>query len=69
MKFLNGWKTIIGVVVSIATPIVAAGGDLGKVGAKILDIVQHGDAVVAGAAALLTTLGIIHKVEKSDPAN
>lgn len=66
MKFLNGWKTIIGVVVTIATPLVAAGGDLGKVGAKVVDIVQHGDAVVAGMAALLTALGIIHKVEKSN---
>lgn len=60
MKFLNGLKTIIGVVGSVVLVIAP------KVG---LDVVQSaGDQVYGiaqGVFGLLTILGVIHKVEKS----
>lgn len=65
MKFLNGFKTIIGIAGTLATPLIALGGSVGNV-------VQHGvnalPAVyqtVEGAFLMLTALGIIHKVEKA----
>jgi hypothetical protein len=64
MKFLNGWKTIIGTVVSVGAVLVSAGGDLGKVAAKAVEIVGHADAIVVGAGALLAALGLVHKGEK-----
>jgi len=69
MKFLNGWKTILGAAGSIA---VIVGGALGKnVGVipgviqTLSDIGEHINAVILGGAAVLGTLGVIHKVEKS----
>lgn len=60
MNFLNGFKTIIGLVgtvVSVVVPkidpgIVTAAGD-------------HVVGIVQGAFGLLTVLGVIHKIQKA----
>lgn len=60
MNFLNGLKTIIGVVGSVITIVIP----------KFTPVVVNavGDQVLAvaqGVFGLLLTLGIVHKVEKS----
>lgn len=69
MKFLNGWKTILGAAGSVA---VIVGGALGKnvgvipgVVQTLSDIGEHINAVILGGSAVLGALGIIHKAEKS----
>lgn len=64
MNFLNGFKTIIGVlgsVVAIVLPKVAPG-VVQAVGDQVVGIAQ-------GVFGLLTALGIIHKVEKAQAAD
>lgn len=60
MKFLNGWKTILGVA-GIVLPMVIAP-------EKAHDVITHADSIVVGAAGLLTILGVIHKTEKASAA-
>lgn len=64
MKFLNGWKTILGAVGILATPLIATGGDLGAVAGKVVEAGQHLDAVIMGGAGVLTVLGVLHKIDK-----
>lgn len=72
MKFLNGWKTLLGILTTAAAVIVpSVGGDASLVPAvsdQVGNIVEHGSALVAGIGATLTTLGLIHKVEKKRAA-
>lgn len=65
MKFLNGFKTIIGVIGAIATPLVAVGGDIGKIAQDGISALPHVYTTVEGAFLALTAIGIIHKVEKA----
>ncbi len=65
MKFLDGWKTVLGVVGAASTVLIASGGDLSKVGHTVVQIGTNADAVVTGAFGLLAALGIVHKVQKS----
>lgn len=59
MKFLNGFKTIIGLVGSVVTVLIP------KVTPDIVSAVSdHAVAVAQGVFGLLTVLGVIHKVEK-----
>lgn len=61
MKFLNGFKTIlgtIGTIVSVLVPSVRP--DL------ITGIGDHVVGIVQGASALLLALGLIHKAEKAN---
>lgn len=63
MKFLNGFKTLIGVLGTVATVL------LPKIAPGVVQAV--GDAAVnvaTGIFGLLGALGIIHKVEKSSDA-
>jgi hypothetical protein len=63
MKFLNGFKTIVGVVGSVLTVLIP------KLDPSIISGVgDHLFAVAQGVFGLLTVLGIIHKVEKSKPS-
>lgn len=58
MKFLNGFKTIlgaVGMVVTIAAPSLAP---------AIGEAAPHAISVAQGVFGLLTVLGIIHKAEK-----
>jgi hypothetical protein len=60
MKFLNGWKTIIGVIGTVATVLVP------KLDPAIIPAIgDHAVGLIQGAFGLLTALGIIHKVEKA----
>lgn len=59
MKFLNGWKTFLGVAGTVLTVV------LPKVDPAILGgALNDANNVVVGAFGLLTLLGVIHKVEK-----
>jgi len=64
MKFLNGWKTILGIVGTVGTVLVASGGDIGKVASVVIAASQHADSIILGASGLLTVLGLVHKAEK-----
>ena len=64
MKFLNGWKTILGIAGTVVTIGVGAGGDVGMVAGKIGEFAGNADAVVSGAFGMLAVLGLIHKGEK-----
>lgn len=60
MKFLDGFKTVlgaVGVVVSVVAPKVAP--------ALIVGAIESINNMAVGAFSLLTILGIVHKVEKS----
>lgn len=62
MKFLNGFKTVIGVIGSVVLVLAP------RVSADVVQAV--GDqvyGVAQGIFGLLTILGIIHKVEKKVP--
>lgn len=65
MKFLNGFKTIIGVLGAVATPLIAVGGDVGKIAQDGISALPHIYSTVEGAFLALTAIGIIHKVEKA----
>lgn len=61
MKFLNGLKTIIGVVGTVITVLIP------KVTPEIVTTVgDHTVAIAQGVFGLLTVLGIIHKAEKAN---
>lgn len=60
MKFLNGWKTILGVAGTLGA-IVFPHVDPGVLGGAL----DNANNVVTGAFGLLTVLGIIHKAEKA----
>ena len=64
MKFLNGWKTILGVAGTVGTLLYGAGGKLGAIAGSGLEVAGHLDAVAMGAFGILTVLGVVHKVEK-----
>lgn len=60
MNFLNGFKTIIGVlgtIVSVALPKVAPD--------VVTAIGNHAVDIAQGVFGLLTALGLIHKAEKA----
>lgn len=60
MKFLNGWKTVLGIAGSVITIV------LPKVDPAVLGgALNDANNVVTGAFGLLTLLGIVHKVEKA----
>lgn len=59
MKFLNGWKTALGVVGTLVT-LVYPRVDPTVLGGALNDA----NNVVVGAFGLLTLLGVVHKVEK-----
>ncbi len=59
MKFLNGWKTILGVAGTVGALVFP------RVDPSILGgALESANNVVTGAFGLLTILGIIHKGEK-----
>jgi hypothetical protein len=64
VKFLNGWKTILGIVGTVVTVGVGAGGDVGAIASKVGEFAGNADAVVTGAFGMLTVLGVAHKLEK-----
>mgnify|MGYP001160660381 CR=1 FL=1 len=64
MKFLNGFKTVIGIIGAVATPLVALGGDVGRIATDGIAALPHVYSTVEGAFLTLATLGIIHKAEK-----
>ncbi len=64
MKFLNGFKTAIGIIGAIATPVIALGGNVGQVVQDGVSALPHLYATVEGGFLMLTALGIIHKAEK-----
>ncbi len=59
MKFLDGFKTILGSVVLIAS--IAAP----KIAPQIADAAPHVLNIVQGGAGVLLALGVIHKREKA----
>jgi hypothetical protein len=64
VKFLNGWKTIIGTLGTAVTIGVATGGDVGQIAQKVGEFAGNADAVISGAFGMLAVLGLIHKGEK-----
>ena len=67
MKFLNGWKTVLGLVGTVGTIIISSGGKVGAIASTVVQVFGHVDSVVAGVFGALTVVGIIHKVEKKTP--
>jgi hypothetical protein len=60
MKFLDGLKTVIGVIGTVASVLIP------KVTPDVVNVVgDHTMAIAQGVFGLLTVLGIIHKVEKA----
>jgi hypothetical protein len=68
MQFLNGFKTIIGAVGTIATPLIALGGHVGKIATDGVSALGPAYQTVEGAFLTLLALGIIHKTEKAKAA-
>lgn len=74
MRFLNGWKTILGIATTVASVVVPAivggtGGIVTEVAGQLEHIGDNISSVVAGAGAILTLLGLKHRREKkTDPA-
>lgn len=66
MKFLNGWKTILGAIGTVVVPLVAVGGKVGELAGKVAEVGQHVDIALTGVFGALLALGIVHKVEKSN---
>lgn len=58
MKFLNGFKTIIGAVGLAVVALADA--------SVIVLVPEKARPYITGAAAMLTALGLIHKKEKAD---
>lgn len=65
MRFLNGWKTFLGVVGMFTTVAVSAGGDFARIGEVVGNVAGNLDGVVLGAFGTLAALGVIHKGEKA----
>lgn len=64
MKFLDGLKTLIGVVGTVVTVV------LPKVSpAVVVAVGDHVFSVAQGVFGVLTLLGVIHKVEKKAEAD
>lgn len=62
MQFLNGFKTVIGLLGTVAAVLVPhIAPTIQAAAPQVVDIAQ-------GAFGLLLTLGIIHKVEKANTA-
>ena len=59
MKFLNGWKTILGLVLQVAV-CVLNGGNIMTCAQNVLTTPEG----QAGIAAGITAIGLAHKVEK-----
>lgn len=59
MKFLNGFKTVIGVAGTVASLVAP------KILPVITDAAPHAINIAQGAFGLLMVLGIIHKSEKA----
>lgn len=68
MKFLNGFKTIIGIIGAVATPLVAVGGNVGKIASDGIAALPHIATTVEGGFLTLLALGLIHKAEKASAA-
>lgn len=64
MKFLNGLKTAIGIIGAVATPVIALGGDVGRIVSDGLSALPHVYTAIEGGFLALTAIGVIHKVEK-----
>lgn len=68
MKFLNGWKTIIG---TSGTIILIAAHTLITVdpcrSTFVQGLVENGLDFAIGGTSLLSLIGIIHKIEKAKP--
>lgn len=63
MKFLDGWKTIIGLVGTVVTVLVP------KLDPSLVaGIGEHATGIVQGVFGLLAVLGVIHKAEKKSAA-
>lgn len=59
MKFLDGWKTVIGLVGTVVTILVP------KLDPNLVTgIGEHATGIVQGVFGLLAVLGIVHKTEK-----
>ena len=59
MKWLNGWKTILGVVL-LAVVCILNGGNIGECVTSTLSSPQGQEGIALG----LTAVGLLHKVEK-----
>lgn len=68
MKFLNGYKTVLGIGLTLASVILPAIGKdasiLPAIGQTLSDIGDHAATLVTGIGAALTLLGLKHKAEK-----
>lgn len=65
MKFLNGFKSALGLIGALATPLVALGGNVGKLASDGIAALPHIATAVEGGFLTLLALGIVHKVEKA----
>ena len=68
MKFLNGWKTILGVIGTLTTIAVSAGVQDHGLIETVKAIAGHADSLIVGATGILTVIGVIHKSEKRQHA-
>lgn len=64
MKFLNGWKTILGIVGTVTTLGIANGGRVGEIAGTVQQVAGHLDSVALGVFGALTAIGVIHRTEK-----
>lgn len=63
-KFLDGKKTILGVIGTVATVVISSGGQPAEVASKGVEILGHLDAVLTGGFMFLAAIGVIHKRAK-----
>jgi hypothetical protein len=64
-RFLDGKKTILGVIGTVATVVISAGGQPAEIASKGVEIVSHLDTLLTGGFMLLTAVGILHKRDKA----
>lgn len=60
MKFLNGFKTVLGLAGTVVTVLAP------KFAPTLNEAAPHAVAVAQGAFGLLLALGVIHKAEKAN---
>lgn len=63
-KFLDGKKTVLGILGTLATVAISSGGQPAQIAMTGVEIVGHVDSILTGGFMLLTILGVVHKGAK-----
>lgn len=62
MKFLNGFKTVLGIVITVVATVAPT------IAPTIIAVGDHVQGIAQGVGGVLVALGLIHKREKAKAA-